>query len=170
MSLQSDRLALGLREQRGRRIREQWIDSLEAACGFRATPEDFLPLPETDSHKASFFAQIKARAAEQRFLGKVEAHAIRTVTALATRDLPESVVLFSKDDEVLGGLRISPATVLAHAREVWEVIEWDLALATVDLEHGLCLERNQLHEEADGTVSHADIYELTAWGAFALPQ
>lgn len=164
---QHQALDLALWRNRGAQVLSEWVTTLRDACGFEASSANLLSLKETEDLKKAFFEKLKDGAAVVRrywpqnafdevvaYLCDLEAH-ISTMT----------VVLFSSMDQYIGAVKLSAEIVLIHAEAIWKVVNENLCVTTLDLQHGLCLEFNFYTEE--GEYVKEGVYELITWGAFS---
>ncbi len=146
---------------------EDWKMNLSRACGISINDESFLNLSQTSRLKNVFFDKIKSgsvsfhifwSASEQCQLGDYLNHISNLI---GTR----MAILFNSQDRYYGAIRLPIETVTRNLFAIWQVVEEDIAMATEDMESGLCIEKgfyNKVGEyEKEGT------YELTAWGLFA---
>ena len=78
---------------------------------------------------------------------------------------PARVALFSSVDQYIGALFVQPMTVFVHAKKIWEVVDEDLSMCSVDVADGFCLELNY-YDEGNRYVADG-VYQMTGWGAFS---
>jgi hypothetical protein len=159
-------LDLTLRRNRGILIRSAWVAALRKACDVEVLTEDLMSLEETEKLKKTFFEKVRQRE------GVVRRHWAKNVfdeLASLLRNLSVDVgampvVLFSSVDQCIGAVRLPADRVLTHIEAIWKVVEEDLCVTTLNLQHGFCLEFNFYTET--GEYRREGVYELTAWGAF----
>jgi hypothetical protein len=154
------------RKQKGKAILPNWKAAIEDACKQRIEMDDFLDLEETERLRTAFFYKVRDGDYEHRFVAKPAfgelAAALRTMAA----DNKRKIVLFHSMDKFIGALKISKRAALEHLEAVWSVVEEDFCVAASDLTSGLCLEEN--HYDQSGNFVSDGIFELTAWGEFAI--
>lgn len=153
-----------LRQQEGRDIRRQWIQSLRAATATVVSTSDLLDLDRTESLRDQFFGTIRRpKGAFRGYWPAMRRDAIESVLHKLSQNAGDSsIILFSSVDRRIGAVQIAAHSVLTRPFDVWEVVQQDLSFCTFDLANGLCLELNHL----DWTGNHADTYEMTSWGQF----
>jgi hypothetical protein len=159
-------LSLAVRRNRGSQILGGWIAALKEACGFEATPENFLTLEETEELKRKFFERVKSK--NNCFHRYWPQEALRDIASLLKGLGPAAysttVALFSNVDKYIGAVSLPAGRVLSNPEAVWKVVDEDLSITTLDLQHGLCLEYNFYTD--GGEYIREGFYELTAWGVF----
>jgi len=161
-------LQIALNAHRINKLRENWKGDLSKACGLPISDESFLGIEETVQLKKSFFDVVKKKHStlsicwdcnEQNYL-------LDYLNLLETTIKYDRVILFHSQDEFFGAVQIAMAAVLRNPLAVWQVVKDDLALASDNISSGLCVEKG--YYELDGKYVAEGVYELTAWGAFAL--
>jgi hypothetical protein len=160
------RRALAVRRNRGKLLLPEWVKGFAEASGLTLTPNDFLPLDETEQLKRRFVERLQEEDVSYgEWPVRDRDDVIGYLRALSAVAGHLNVVLFSSADEFIGAARVWSDAVLAQPIKTWDVVEADLSLATEDLASGLCLEMNYYtrnHEYVkDG------VYALTRWGVFS---
>jgi hypothetical protein len=156
-----------LRKQKGKTILPKWKTALEEAINQSVSLDSFLDIGETEQLRADFFDKVRLHNHEHQFvtkdnLGKMLSELHLSIARYGGR----RVVVFHSNDKYIGALQVD-AEVIAHALEaIWRVVEEDLCVATIDLSGGFCFETNYYDEF--GEYVPDGVFELTAWGDFAL--
>src|SRR5207249_3292230 len=75
------------------------------------------------------------------------------------------LVLFSSVDEYIGAIRLPAGVVLTRFQAVWEVVEEDFLVSTLDLGSALCVELN--FYDVEGRYVRDGVFEVAGWGVFA---
>src|SRR5262249_16712533 len=133
-----------IRENRGRGLVNEWSRALSHACGVEIERNFFLPLETTEELKREFFARVKSRSQASKLWWESNdgSNLLAHLLDLSIDARTTPVILFSSIDLFVGAVRVPADCVLRNAMTVWKVVMEDLAIATEDLESGLCLERN----------------------------
>lgn len=153
-------LKWGLRQNRGRLLRQTWLESLSRAVKTSIEQDQLLPLQETEELKDAFYQQVQRDSVQRLYWnGDQRLQVLRTLQTIRQQFSTE-VILFSEVDYYVGGVRILSHLVLDYPFEVMEAINHDLALVTRGLEDGLLLELNIYGKNTE--------YELSTWGGFSL--
>lgn len=159
-------LEMALRRNRGRRLISEWRTRFNAATDFESSAEDFLGLEDTADLKEKFIEVLRSDPSVEK--SSIAAHAhegmFERLKSTGVHE-PSRVILFSNVDAYIGGLRVPPDVVLAHAKEVWELVGEDLSMCSEDLVHGFRLELNY-YDEAARYVADG-VYQMAGWGAFS---
>lgn len=155
------------RKNKGNLIRPQWIESLENTCGFHPAVDDFLSLKETERLKEAFYDKIKngtsifrENCAKDDFDKIIHLLHDKCIDIYA---LP--VILFSDIDQYIGAVQLPCKYVLTNIENIWKLVKEDIAITTLDVKNGLCLELN--FYSINGDYVKEGIYELTTWGFFS---
>jgi hypothetical protein len=149
-----------LRENKGRRFREELAESLGRVLGMSPEEVEFLDVDATAALRDRFFEHVKhAPADERRTWPGLSAEPFHYLRKMALAEQGEGVYLLNRHDGYTGAVYVSAAAVLARAQDVWEVVGEDLCLVGPESSDGLCL--------AFDHYADRDEYELTTWGSFA---
>lgn len=152
-------LQLRVRKGKGRLQQAEFLLKLSEALGMDVPKSAFLGLEETDALREKFFDRVKRAQEVWKSNFRPGDESLWNRIAIIRDGIgARPVTLLHRKDDVLGGLRLPAASVLARAREVWSVVGGDLSLTSPDLGDGFCLEFNHYHDH--------DEYELTVWGGF----
>jgi hypothetical protein len=130
------------------------------------TDADLLDLTETAELRASFahhLMNLPPHLREDWAICEGDALFV-TLRDYAPRLRDLFAVLFGSFDEYVGAIRVPASSVLANARDVWQATEQDLALTTLNLDSGICLERN--FYDTHGSYRASGVFTLAAWGRF----
>jgi hypothetical protein len=169
--MQSDnakRLELALRKNRGRRLVAEFSLRLSQAFDVEVCASSFLSIEETGELKTAFYSIVRdERRAVRTFWRKTQSDDL-IAHLLEMRKIARSpnAIVFSSVDRFIGAVRVPADCVLRNAMVVWQVVGEDLSLATDDLHDGLCLE--ETFYTAGAEYVREGLYELTAWGVFAI--
>ena len=153
------------RAAKGKKIMPEIIKKSATLRGFSVTPSDFLHLEQTDKIKERFFNFVKNGSGFKCYFSRENID--RFFIRLEEKDfneIDERLLLFGSFDEYVGALLVPLSFVYNNKNTIFEFVEQDLAMATIDLTHGFCLELN--YYDQDGTYVKEGIFELTAWGFF----
>jgi len=163
-----EKLQAAIRRNRGRLIRDQWLHVLAQACGRSVTSDNLIDMTETARLKCALIAKLinnAHRPVAMQWTKDGESQAYAVLAAIGRQSVGIDVVLFSSVDDLIGACVVDASAVLEHAEDVLKVVKDDLNLVTMDLAHGLSLQRN--HYSTDGGFVKGGVVDLFVWGRFA---
>lgn len=161
-------LDLVLRNNRGIRIRAQWMAKLTETTGIKISLKDFLSIKDTEILKQLFFEKIKN---DKHLLQKNFSTDSFNEILASFRDLSIDlhklqVIVFSNVDQYIGAVYLSAGQVFLNLGTIWDAVGEDLCITTQDLKNGLCLEFNFYTDT--GEYKKEGIYKYSAWGQFVV--
>ena len=151
---------------KGRQILPNWIQQFTEATDYSISSSDFLELVETKRIRTLFYDRVKFR--ENCLFKEWSIDCFEEVTnyLLEVDKAAGSVevYLLSDVDTYIGALQIHSSIVFYNVHSVWELVHDDLSLTSLNLQDGLCLERN--YYSNSGEYHRDGLYQLTSWGSF----
>lgn len=153
------RLEYGLRKNRGRLLRDEWLARISQACGEEIDPSSLLSLEETEHLKERFFGLQQSIILKRFFWPEDRGKQVEEVVRQLGDDISVDCVLFHSLDHYIGALKINSQLVTKHSFAIWRVTEDDLMIATPSIDDGLRLELN-IYGRQDNE------FELSTWGIF----
>jgi hypothetical protein len=165
------KLQAALRRNRGRSIRDQWLNDLAKTCRTSLTSADLIDVSETARLKSAFVAKLLDKdcpPVTDQWTKDRESEAYAVVAEIGRQCVGIKVALFSSVDELIGACTVDASAVLIHAADVWKVVKDDVNLVTMDLADGLSLQQN--YYSTDGVFVKGGVIDLSVWGRFALSE
>lgn len=161
-------LRFALDSHKANKMRESWKTDLSKACATSINDDSFLDLERTSQLKEAFFSVVKDRSVGLRMCWPTSEreHLNDYLNRLAGAVGTGMAILFSSQDRFFGAVRVPVGEVLRNLFAVWQVVEEDIALTAEDMVSGLCVEKGFYDDS--GQYLKEGVYELTAWGSFAL--
>lgn len=166
MDVKHDQLEAALRKNQGEQIRDNWLKKISDACDVNIGLNELLNIKETEGIKKRFFDKVKIMSQINCLEWPRDSfkEVILYLNKIILSNICMEVILFSSVDRYIGALRLPLKYLLNNIEKIWGVVEDDLSVASIDLEHGVCLELN--FYRCDGIYIKDGIYQLTAWGVF----